>query len=126
MTLHEAIKAADALAADGINARVIDLYSVKPVDTETLLGGHRPRPAGGWSRSRTTGPRAASATPCSSAFADADERPRVVKLAVTHLPGSGKGAELLHDCGIDADAIVAAAKRLVALGPQLSAAPTAA
>ncbi len=61
-----------------------------------------------------------------SAFADTDERPRVVKLAVTHLPGSGKGAELLHDCGIDSDAIVAAAKRLAALGPQLSAAPTAA
>ena len=42
-------------------------------------------------------------------FADADERPRVVKLAVTQLPGSGKGAELLHECGIDADAIVTAA-----------------
>ena len=57
-----------------------------------------------------------------SVFADADERPRVVKLAVDHLPGSGKGAELLHDCGIDADAIVAAAKRLAALGPQISGA----
>ena len=56
-----------------------------------------------------------------SEFADADERPRVVKLAVTHVPGSGKGAELLHDCGIDSDAIVAAAKRLVELGPQIGA-----
>jgi transketolase len=59
-------------------------------------------------------------------FADADERPRVIKLAVDHLPGSGKGSELMHDCGIDADAIVEAAKRLAALGPQLSGAPTAA
>ena len=47
VTLHEAVKAADQLAEDGINARVIDLYSVKPVDVDTLAGGlpgHR-RPA---------------------------------------------------------------------------------
>ena len=56
-----------------------------------------------------------------SAFADSDERPRVVKLAVTHLPGSGKGAQLMHDVSIDADAIVAAARRLVELGPQIPA-----
>ena len=36
ITLHEAMKAADALAEEGINARVIDLYSVKPIDTATL------------------------------------------------------------------------------------------
>ena len=41
ITLHEAIKAADALAADGIAARVIDLYSVKPVDAETLAQAAR-------------------------------------------------------------------------------------
>src|SRR6202035_2114627 len=37
VTLHQCLAAADTLAADGISARVIDLYSVKPVDTETLL-----------------------------------------------------------------------------------------
>jgi len=37
ITLHESLKAADALAGEGINARVIDLYSVKPVDAEGLL-----------------------------------------------------------------------------------------
>ena len=36
ITLHEALKAADALAGEGIAARVIDLYSVKPIDAETL------------------------------------------------------------------------------------------
>src|SRR5207244_4499164 len=36
ITLHEALKAADALAEEGIKARVIDLYSVKPIDTTTL------------------------------------------------------------------------------------------
>ena len=36
VTLHEALKAADELSAQGIAARVIDLYSVKPVDEETI------------------------------------------------------------------------------------------
>src|SRR5439155_9190002 len=36
ITLHESLKAADQLAGEGIEARVIDLYSVKPVDAETL------------------------------------------------------------------------------------------
>ncbi|MGZ4294801.1 MAG: transketolase C-terminal domain-containing protein, partial [Solirubrobacteraceae bacterium] len=60
-----------------------------------------------------------------SVFADADERPRVVKLGVSHLPGSGKMAELLADVGIDADAITAAARRLVASGPQIGSAAAA-
>ena len=47
------------------------------------------------------------------AFADADERPRVVKLAVRDMPGSGKPDELLHAAGIDADAIASAARALV-------------
>ena len=37
ITLHECLAAADELASKGIAARVIDLYSVKPVDAETLL-----------------------------------------------------------------------------------------
>jgi transketolase len=124
VTLHEAIKAADALAADGVHARVIDAYSVKPIDVETLAAA-----------SRATGgrivvvedhwPEGGIGDAVLSAFADADERPRVVKLAVTHLPGSGKMAELLHDCGIDSEAIVAAARRLVELGPQIGSAAAA-
>ena len=119
VTLHEANKAADTLAADGVHARVIDLYSVKPVDLDTLAAA-----------SRATGgrlvvvedhwPEGGIGDAVLSAFADSDERPRVVKLAVTHLPGSGKGAQLMHDVGIDADAIVAAARRLVELGPQIA------
>jgi len=125
VTLHEAIKAADALADDGIAARVIDLYSVKPVDAETLsaasaaTGGRLITVEDHW-------PEGGIGDAVLDVFADADERPRVVKLAVDHVPGSGKGAELLHDCGIDSDAIVAAAKRLAALGPQISGAPAAA
>jgi transketolase C-terminal domain/subunit len=41
ITLHEALKAADALADEGINARVIDLYSVKPIDRAALQAAAR-------------------------------------------------------------------------------------
>ena len=37
VTLHNCLAAADQLGGDGIRARVVDLYSVKPIDTETLL-----------------------------------------------------------------------------------------
>ena len=38
ITVHESLRAADLLAADGIAARVIDCYCVKPIDAETLRG----------------------------------------------------------------------------------------
>jgi transketolase len=123
VTLHEAVKAADTLAEDGVNVRVIDLYSVKPVDFDTLqaastaTGGRLIVVEDHW-------PEGGIGDAVLSAFADSDERPRVVKLAVTHLPGSGKMAELLADCGIDADHIVKAARRLVELGPQIGSAAT--
>jgi transketolase len=112
ITLHEALKAADALAEDGINARVIDAYSVKPIDAETLhaaaeaTGGRLITAEDHW-------PEGGLGEAVLSAFADADERPRVVKLAVSEMPGSGKAAELLADAGIDADHIAAAARALV-------------
>jgi transketolase len=48
-----------------------------------------------------------------SAFADADERPRMIHLAVEEMPTSGKPEELLAAAGIDAEHIAAAAKKLV-------------
>ena len=108
ITLHEALKAAALLAEDGIEARVIDLYSVKPADTETLRSISSPivtvedhRPEGGLGDAVL------------DALADAEERPCVVKLAVRELPHSGKPAQLLAAAGIDADAIADAARRLV-------------
>ena len=64
ITLHEALAAADALAGEGIAVRVIDLYSVKPVDAGDAARGRRATPAAAWSWSRTTSPRAAWAPPC--------------------------------------------------------------
>ncbi|MFZ0088129.1 MAG: transketolase [Solirubrobacteraceae bacterium] len=118
VTLHEAIKAADALGSEGVNARVIDLYCVKPVDAETLAAASRAT-GGRLVVAEDHWPEGGIGEAVLSVFADADERPRVVKLGVSHLPGSGKAAELLADAGIDADAIAAAARRLVELGPQI-------
>jgi transketolase len=108
ITVHEALKAADALAEEGVDARVIDLYSIKPLDEETLRSLSMPLVTvedhlaeGGLGEAVL------------SAFAEAEERPRVVQLAVRELPRSGKPAELLAAAGIDADTIAAAARRLV-------------
>ena len=37
VTLHEAIKAADQLAGKGVNIRVIDLFTIKPLDADTIV-----------------------------------------------------------------------------------------
>jgi transketolase len=118
ITLHEAIKAADALAEDGINARVIDLYSVKPLDVDTLAEAVRVT-QGRLVTVEDHWPEGGIGDAVVGALSDTDERPRVIKLAVSHLPGSGKPAELLADCGIDADAIARAGRRLAELGPQI-------
>jgi transketolase len=113
ITLHEALKAADALAEAGVGARVIDLYSVKPVDAETLRAAAEAT-GGRFVVAEDHWPEGGLAEAILSAFADSDERPRVVHLAVRELPGSGTPAELLAAAGIDADHIAAAARELVA------------
>jgi transketolase len=112
ITLHEALQAADALADDGIRARVVDCYSLKPIDTDGL----REAAAAAGDRVVTVEdhwPEGGLGDAVLGAFADADDRPRVVKLAVRDMPGSGKPDELLHAAGIDADAIASAARALV-------------
>ena len=121
ITLHEAIKAAETLASDGISARVIDLYSVKPLDHDTLAAASQAT-GGRLVVAEDHWPEGGIGEAIAAAFADSDERPRIVRLAVSHLPGSGKPAELLADCGIDAEAIATAARRLAQLGPQLTGA----
>ncbi len=113
ITLHEALKAADALAEEGVAARVIDLYSVKPVDVDTLRAAAEAT-GGRFVVAEDHWPEGGLAEAVLSAFADSDERPRVVQLAVRELPGSGTPAELLAAAGIDAEHIAAAARELVA------------
>ena len=111
ITVHEALEAAEALAADGIVVRVIDCYSVKPIDAETL------RAAAGATRALVTvedhWPEGGLGEAVLAALADADESPRVEILAVSGMPGSATPAELLAEAGIDAAHIAATVRRLV-------------
>ncbi|AZM56659.1 transketolase [Streptomyces sp. WAC 01529] len=111
VTVHEALSAAELLAGEGIPVRVIDLYSVKPVDRHTLR-------------------EAATQTGCLvtvedhreegglgdavlDAFTDGGPVPRLVRLAVRTMPGSASPEEQLRAAGIDAQSIAAAARLLV-------------
>jgi transketolase len=110
VTLAEAIKAADALAKEGIGITVIDAYSVKPLGSDVI--------------------KAAAAKTNNLVITVEDHYPegglgdavagelsvegvRVHKLAVRELPHSGKPEELLAKYGIDAAAIVKKVKSLV-------------
>ena len=111
ITLHEAIKAADLLADEGINARVVDLYSVKPIDVEAIRSAGRE--TGAIITVEDHWPEGGIGDAVLSALAEEQPHPVVVKLAVAGMPGSGKPAEMLHAAGIDADCIAAAARELV-------------
>jgi transketolase len=111
ITLHEALKAADALAEEGVSARVIDLYSVKPVDTETLRAAAEA--TGAIVTVEDHWPEGGLGEAVLSVFAEDDEKPSIVLLAVKDMPGSGKPDELIAAAGIDAEHIAAAARKLV-------------
>src|SRR5205085_1927692 len=108
VTVPEALKAAETLAQDGIEARVIDLYSIKPIDEATLRSVTSPIVT-----AEDHFPEGGVGEAVVAALAESDERPRVVTLAVREMPHSGKGAELLAAAGIDADHIAEAARQLV-------------
>jgi transketolase len=108
VTLHEALKAHGVLAGKGIAIRVIDLYSVKPVDEETL------RKAAAETRGIVT---VEDHSVCGglgeAVLAAVGSRAPVTMLGVSEVPRSGKPAELMRRHGIDADAIVAAVRSLM-------------
>ncbi|MFE7032756.1 transketolase [Streptomyces sp. NPDC057621] len=111
VTVHEALQAADALAADGIAVRVVDLYSVKPVDRETLR--EAAEETGCLVTVEDHHPEGGIGDAVLDAFLDGRPTPRLVRLAVRDMPGSATPAEQLHAAGIDAESIVAAVKLLV-------------
>jgi transketolase len=113
VTVHEALKAADALAEEGIAARVIDLYSIKPLDLDTLRAAAEATD-GRLVTVEDHWPEGGLGEAVIAAFADSEEPPRVVKLAVQGMPTSGKPEELLSAAGIDAEHIADGARRLVA------------
>ncbi|GAC1670627.1 MAG: transketolase [Candidatus Dormibacteraceae bacterium] len=110
VTLHNCLAAADALAAKKISARVIDLYSVKPVDMKTLRDAARVTKR--FVIVEDHYPEGGIGAAVMEALA-ADGAPRIAHLAVKGLPTSGKPEELMNAAGISAKHIVAAATKLV-------------
>jgi transketolase len=111
ITVHEALEAADTLEEDRITARVIDAYSIKPIDTDALQAA-----------AEATGkivtvedhfPEGGLGDAVLAALAERDERPQVLKLAVQEMPRSGKPEELMNAYGIDAEHIASAARQLI-------------
>jgi transketolase len=102
ITLHEALKAHEMLKEEGINTRVIDLYSIKPIDTLALqkaavetgkiLVVEDNYPEGGIGEAVRTALSGVEA--------------KIYSLAVSKMPRSGKAEELLDYEQINASAIV--------------------
>jgi transketolase len=110
ITVDEADRAAAELEGDGVRARVLDCYSIKPIDAEAVQAAARE--CGAIVTVEDHWPEGGLGDAVLEALAGADDRPRVVKLAVRDMPVSGAPAELLHEAGIDAEAIAAAAREL--------------
>src|SRR5215203_4810880 len=111
VTLHEALTAAERLAGDGVQARVIDLYSVKPVDVDAIA--RAAAETGAIVTVEDHWPEGGLGDAVLGALAQSGETCRVRKLAVDAMPGSGSPEELIHEAGIDAEAIATAARELV-------------
>jgi transketolase len=115
VTLHASLRAADILLEEDIHARVIDCYSIKPIDGATLTAAAAAtsgrivvaedhHPEGGLGSAVTDALLAAGVSNL-----------HIAHLAVRDMPGSGAGFELLGWAGIDADHIVTAARKLVGI-----------
>ncbi|HWG38194.1 MAG TPA: transketolase [Terriglobales bacterium] len=107
VTIFEALAAQERLQKEGIAIRVIDLFSVRPVDQATLLEAAK---ASGNLLITVEDHYAAGGLGDAVCEAVAPAGVRVRRLAVAGIPRSGQPAELLHHYRIDADAIVAEVK----------------
>ena len=113
ITVHEALRAAATLAEEGVNVRLLDLYSIKPLDSETLLSAVRATDGrlvtveDHWSEGGL-------GDAVLDALAPSGIPLRCVKLAVRKMPGSGPPPELLAAAGIDSEAIIAAVRAATA------------
>jgi transketolase len=111
ITVFEALKAHDELAREGIAIRVIDAYSVQPIDKATLL-----------SAARRTHDRIITVEDhyVNGGLGDAvseavcPDGVSVIRLGVTEIPRSGKPDELIDRYGISSRSIVAAVRRVMA------------
>ncbi|MFD4942382.1 transketolase [Streptomyces sp. NPDC058409] len=112
VTLHECLAAADRLAAENIPVRVVDLYSVKPLDLDTIA--RAAQETGALVVVEDHHPEGGLGEAVLSALAAQRLAPAVVHLAVRNLPGSGTPSELLDIAGISRTHIIRTAQDLAA------------
>jgi transketolase len=112
VTLHNCLAAAEELAGEGVEARVIDLYSVKPVDVEALRAASAAT-GGRFVVAEDHYPEGGLGSAVMEALAAEPDPPRVVQCAVRGLPTSGTPAELMEAAGISAGQIAAASRDLI-------------
>jgi transketolase len=110
ITLFEALKAHDQLKAAGVSVRVVDLYSIVPIDRATLIDSARVTQG----RMLTVEDHYAHGGLGDAVLsAVGSEGIRVHKLAIRAIPHSGKPEELVDHFGIGARSIVEAAKQIL-------------
>jgi transketolase len=112
VTLHECLKAADSLASDGVPARVLDLYSVKPIDVEALTRAAADTKA--MLVVEDHHPEGGLGEAVLSTLAAKGVAVRFGHLAVRMMPDSRSPEEELDAAGLSARHIAATAKRLLA------------
>lgn len=112
ITVHEAIRAYQQLATEGIGVRIIDAYSVKPIDAGTLR--QSARETGIIIAVEDHWPEGGLGEAVLSALAGEESSPRVRLLGVKQLPGSGAPEELIDAAGISARHIADAVRAIIA------------
>jgi len=118
VTVFEALKAHDQLAAEGIAIRVIDAYSIQPIDRAAMIAAGRETDG----RLITVEDHYAHGG-LGDAVSEAvwDQGFRVQRLAVREIPRSGPPEVLLDHFGISARAIADAVKSLIGSGQRSAA-----
>jgi transketolase len=113
ITVHNAIEACDTLKGEGIAVRLIDAYSVKPIDAETLRDAVRAT-GGRLVVAEDHWPEGGLGEAVLSALAgDGTGDLDLEHLAVRDMPTSGSPEELMDAAGISAQHIADAARRLL-------------
>jgi transketolase len=113
ITLHEALAAAERLAGEGIAARLIDCYSVKPLDVATVRSALAETGLVVTVEDHWIDGGLGDAVLAALA-AEGELSGRVVRIGVTEMPGSGTPEELRDWAGISADRIARAVRDLLA------------
>jgi transketolase len=113
ITVFEALKAAEQLAADGVAVRVIDAYSVKPIDGETIRAALQETGLVVVAEDHWIEGGLGDAVLEALALGGKDLSGRVIKLGVTEMPGSGTPEELREWAGISARKIARAVRSAV-------------